>query len=270
MALTSPACLGITLLTAASHYAAWHRLPSSSIQKVLVDLKHHTLSSVNRHIRSIPPGEALPDEVLGAVAKMASYEAMFGNGELYHAHMRGLVRMVRQRGGLGMLTGLRGLMRRMMLWIDVNSAFILGGTPYFEAREPLAGCTGTTGLGGIGDLAGMIEVRNTATEGRMGDAIGLSEVGGSAGQGGLGDASAPTSGIDIITTDVSVLEAEGVKRAVVEGGPIGFTPNPGGFLSCFTEQEVTDEGIRKEKGGWDGSHETPVREGWKDVRFEEV
>ena len=78
------------------------------------------------------------DAVIGAVAKMASYEAMFGLPELYHTHMRGLQNMIKMRGGLGTL-GLDGLLQRMVLWIDINSAFLLNSPAYFRPTVPLAG-----------------------------------------------------------------------------------------------------------------------------------
>lgn len=147
MVITSPCTWYIILLTAASHYAASHHLLTDpNIQRILLDLKYLTLTSVNKEISSQPPNQPMPDQVIGTVTKMASYEAMFGTATLYHTHMRGLQHMIGQRGGLRTL-GLNGLMMRMIQWIDINSAFILGGKAYFKYREPLAGHVQTEGIG---------------------------------------------------------------------------------------------------------------------------
>ncbi|KAL9629553.1 MAG: hypothetical protein Q9164_006831 [Protoblastenia rupestris] len=139
MVITSPATLNIVLLTAASHYASLHSLlPRKPIRQILLHLKQQTLTSINSLIRSTPPNEELSDAIIGAVAKMASYEAMFGCASLFHTHMRGLVNMIHARGGLGRL-GLEGLLMRMVLWIDINSAFLLNSKAYFLPARPLAG-----------------------------------------------------------------------------------------------------------------------------------
>ena len=142
LVMTSPATMYVTLLTAASHYCALNSLlQTPHIQSILLDLKQACLESINREMRAHPASTSMPDTVVGAVAKMASYEAMFGTGASYHTHMRGLTSIITQRGGLGSL-GLGGLLMRMVLWIDINSAFILGGKTYFETTAPLAGHVG--------------------------------------------------------------------------------------------------------------------------------
>ncbi|KKA22315.1 hypothetical protein T310_3645 [Rasamsonia emersonii CBS 393.64] len=75
-------------------------------------------------------GEVPDDALIGAVAKMASYEAMFGTLDTYNLHMQGLARMVSLRGGLESL-GLDGLLRRIVIWIDRNAAFLNGSSLYF-------------------------------------------------------------------------------------------------------------------------------------------
>lgn len=72
----------------------------------------------------------LSDQLIGAVAKMASYEAMFGTQETYEIHMAGVKRMVNLRGGVRSL-GLGGLLGRMVLWIDRNASFLHGCPLYF-------------------------------------------------------------------------------------------------------------------------------------------
>ncbi|KAL9125854.1 MAG: hypothetical protein Q9217_004999 [Psora testacea] len=139
MVITSPATLYVVLLTAASHYTGFNSLlPQKHIQSTLLHLKQQTLTSINALIRSTPKDEPMSDSIIGAVAKMASYEAMFGSATLYHTHMRGLQNMIGARGGLEVL-GLDGLLMRMVLWIDINSAFLLNSKAYFLPAFPLAG-----------------------------------------------------------------------------------------------------------------------------------
>ena len=171
--MTSPATMYVTLLTAASHYCAVHgllapQLPTSNsnptptpnsninnIKTILLNLKQATLESIGNEIRqtqssnqthnqtqSSNPHQPIPDTVIGAVTKMASYEAMFGTNDqhAFRTHMRGLAGMIKSRGGLEML-GLDGLLMRMVLWVDINAAFMTGGKTWFQAGRPLAGHT---------------------------------------------------------------------------------------------------------------------------------
>ena len=56
---------------------------------------------------------------------MASFEAAYGSPETYHIHMTAVANMVRSRGGLSQL-GLDGFLARLLLFIDTNSAMIMG------------------------------------------------------------------------------------------------------------------------------------------------
>ena len=134
MVITESALLNIVLLTAASHYASNRLMPDA--KQYLYSLKHEAISATNKLLQNL--GKKVNDQFIGAVAKLASYEAMFGEREQYHTHMRALVRMVEMRGGL-LALGLDGLLMRMVLWIDLNSAFLLGCPVYFRATVPLAG-----------------------------------------------------------------------------------------------------------------------------------
>lgn len=70
------------------------------------------------------PVRATSDQLIAAVAKMAQYEALFGDKAIFNTHMTGLLRMVSLRGGLPAL-GLDGLLERMLLWIDVNASSVM-------------------------------------------------------------------------------------------------------------------------------------------------
>lgn len=138
MVITAEATANVVLLTAASHYAIFHGLSGNpQIKRILLYLKCQTYAAVQKLIANSSP-DRRDDVLIGSVAKLASYEAMFGTSELYHLHIRNLQIMIQERGGLDTL-GLGGLLQRMVLWIDINSAFLLNSTAYFLPRVPLAG-----------------------------------------------------------------------------------------------------------------------------------
>ena len=91
------------------------------------------ITAAEPHRDLIPPPELdTLDQVIAAVGKMASYEAMYGSPDLFHVHMNALLRMIYRRPeGLNAL-GLGGLLTRMVLWIDSNSSFLLGTKLYFD------------------------------------------------------------------------------------------------------------------------------------------
>ena len=124
MAMTEAATFQVIILIAASHYAADH----GDHQLALRQLKYEAICFINGALRD--QRRSLSDQVIGAVAKMASFEAMYGDEESYHTHMMGLHRMVALRGGLAGL-GLDGLLARILIWIDLNAAFLIGSRTYF-------------------------------------------------------------------------------------------------------------------------------------------
>ena len=130
--MTEPSSFLVIVLTAASHYASINNNRTLAVD--LLSLKHETLASINRAMKY--QDRMLSDQLIGAVAKMASYEAMFGNKETYEIHMAGVKHMVSLRGGLTSL-GLGGLLRRMVIWIDRNSSF-LNGSPLFFPDDDLS------------------------------------------------------------------------------------------------------------------------------------
>lgn len=124
--MTESASFLVIVLIAASHYASMNNNQSLAVD--LLRLKHETLASINQGMRN--QKSMLSDQLVGAVAKMASYEAMFGTQEAYKIHMTGVKHMVKLRGGLRSL-GLDGLLGRMVLWIDRNASFLHGCPLYF-------------------------------------------------------------------------------------------------------------------------------------------
>ncbi|KAL8677403.1 MAG: hypothetical protein Q9186_006158 [Xanthomendoza sp. 1 TL-2023] len=135
--IANQATLNVVILTAASHYLSINRLQCTP--EVLYKLKQDAITTINRGLQD--PQLATSDQLIGAVAKMAAYEAGFAGDEVqYHMHMKGLVKMVELRGGLQSL-GLNGLLARMLLWIDLNAAFILQTHLYFSHTDALPGHT---------------------------------------------------------------------------------------------------------------------------------
>ncbi|KAL1965495.1 hypothetical protein VTN77DRAFT_5751 [Rasamsonia byssochlamydoides] len=130
----------VILLLAASHYLSVHN-GSSDLKLDLLRLRYEAVHAINEALGT--EDHVLDDAVVGAVAKMASYEAMFGSRDNYHLHMQGLARMTALRGGLESL-GLDGLLRRIVIWIDRNAAFLIGSSLYFPGAtfvpgQPLPG-----------------------------------------------------------------------------------------------------------------------------------
>ncbi|KAL8870472.1 MAG: hypothetical protein Q9174_003497 [Haloplaca sp. 1 TL-2023] len=137
MVIADQAVLDVVVLTAATHYVMVNR--TTCEPKTLYKLKEDAINSINRNLQK--PDLVVTDQLIGAVAKMAAYEAGFAGDELqYHVHMRGLMKMVELRGGLESL-GLNGLLGRMLLWIDLNAAFLLKTKLYFSHVNALPGHT---------------------------------------------------------------------------------------------------------------------------------
>ncbi|KAH6701954.1 hypothetical protein BKA61DRAFT_661373 [Leptodontidium sp. MPI-SDFR-AT-0119] len=137
LTMTSAPIFHVIILLAASHHSALYsptKEPSSSLSRTtsrdLIHLKSIAIASINRAMQA--DSLSTSDPLIGAVAKMASYEAMYGDVATFEVHMKGLIQMVRLRGGLGSL-GLSGLLAKICVWIDCNAAFVHGmDHTYFE------------------------------------------------------------------------------------------------------------------------------------------
>jgi hypothetical protein len=108
------------LLMAASHFCIMN--PSQAALIDLLALKARALSEINNALAN--PKRAVSDAVIGAVMKMAAYEAVFGDSAVFTAHMKGLQMMLKMRGGLSTL-GMNGLLERMVVWIDLNASHLV-------------------------------------------------------------------------------------------------------------------------------------------------
>ncbi|KAI8718252.1 hypothetical protein NCS52_00603400 [Fusarium sp. LHS14.1] len=116
----------VILLLAASNAVAINYKPYASCD--LVQLHTNAIKAINTAFDSNE--KRVCDALIGAVAKMASFEAMHGDVGSYRIHMEGLCKMIALRGGLDQL-GLDGLLRRIVVWIDINSSFLLQIPRYF-------------------------------------------------------------------------------------------------------------------------------------------
>ncbi|USW48642.1 Putative fungal transcription factor [Septoria linicola] len=130
MCMTSPATMYAVILMAASHYCVMNPHKASLFD--LLALKARALSEINVELRRSDAG--ISDAVVGAVAKMAAYEAIFGDPDTFAAHMKGLQMMLKVKGGLSTL-GLNGLLERMLVWIDLNACHLIGREVHFGNGE---------------------------------------------------------------------------------------------------------------------------------------
>ncbi|EMC91118.1 hypothetical protein BAUCODRAFT_315415 [Baudoinia panamericana UAMH 10762] len=127
--MTDPAPLHAVMLMAASHYSRICEPRALTID--LLQLRGMAIREINRALED--PLRARSDQLIAAVAKMACYEALFGDRAIFNTHMTGLLRLVSLRGGLPAL-GLDGLLERILLWIDANATHIVGTHLYFDKQ----------------------------------------------------------------------------------------------------------------------------------------
>ncbi|RFU25057.1 hypothetical protein B7463_g11288, partial [Scytalidium lignicola] len=117
LVLTEAATFQVIMLIAASHFVSL--LGSFEHGLGLLKLKSNAICLLGDALAAEGP----TDQLIGAVAKMASYEAMFGELDTYEMHMEGLVKMIELRGGLHSL-GLSGMLAKICVWIDRNSSIL--------------------------------------------------------------------------------------------------------------------------------------------------
>jgi hypothetical protein len=127
--LSDPASVHAVMLVAASHFGRVRGSKAHTID--LLQLRGMAISEINSALADESRGTS--DQLIAAVAEMASYEALFGDSSICRTHMVGLTRMVSLRGGLPAL-GLDGLMERLVLWIDSNTSHITKTRLYFDKR----------------------------------------------------------------------------------------------------------------------------------------
>ncbi|RQM07496.1 hypothetical protein DH86_00003007, partial [Scytalidium sp. 3C] len=87
LCMTEEPIFRVIMLLAASHYSCL-RYPLGDGPNLL-RLKSRAIASINRALQS--EDHATSDQLIGAVAKMASYEAMYGEQTAFEWHMNGLM-----------------------------------------------------------------------------------------------------------------------------------------------------------------------------------
>lgn len=130
LCMTHPSTMYAVLLMGASHFCIMNPEKGSLID--LLALKARALKEINSALAD--PKEAVTDAVIMAVAKIAAYESIFGDSEVFAAHMKGLQMMLKMRGGLSTL-GLDGLLERMLVWIDLNACHLTGRDVFLGGEE---------------------------------------------------------------------------------------------------------------------------------------
>lgn len=124
-----PAALLTVLLSSASNYCRMHG--QTGLEPEILRLKGDALRAINQAFDD--EHRRLSDGLLLAAAEMASFEAINGSRDSFSTHMNGLGQMVTLRNGLASL-GLHGLLRRIIIWIDLNSSNLLQTARYFPGE----------------------------------------------------------------------------------------------------------------------------------------
>lgn len=131
LATTEMSTFQVVLLLSAGNYITVKGGIAAEAGFEMEQLRMNALGSINAAMNE--PGKYLTDSVIGAVAKMASFEAMHGDEQSFRLHMDAVKKMVAMRGGLQSL-GLGGLLRRMLIWIDLNGGFLLNMPRYWPGQ----------------------------------------------------------------------------------------------------------------------------------------
>ncbi|KAE8384271.1 hypothetical protein BDV23DRAFT_40371 [Aspergillus alliaceus] len=135
LVMTDRALFLITMLLAASNYASVHN--KSAMKLHLLSFQCDAIQAINTALKYQQPSY-INDALIAAIAKMGSYEAIYGNIDNYNVHMNALTRAIALRGGLSRL-GLDGLLRRIIVWIDRNAAFLHGSPLHFPGATLVPG-----------------------------------------------------------------------------------------------------------------------------------
>lgn len=135
LVMTEPALFLVIMLLASSNHVSVRPQPpydddNGAVKRRLLGLRCEAMRATVQALALQSAKHNVNDAIIGAIAKLASYEAMFGTVENYRVHMQALTQAVRLRGGLDSL-GLNGLLRRIVVWIDRNAAFLHGTDLYF-------------------------------------------------------------------------------------------------------------------------------------------
>lgn len=130
LATTEISTFQVVLLLSAGNYITVKGGIAREAGFEMEQLRLDAIKSINLAIDS---PYAASDSIIGAVAKMASFESMHGDERCFRLHMDAAKRLVTMRGGLHML-GLGGLLRRMIIWIDLNGGHLMNTARWFPGQ----------------------------------------------------------------------------------------------------------------------------------------
>lgn len=80
-----------------------------------VRLRAHALYALHGAVEN--SSHEVGDPVIVAIVIMATYEVIYGQLESYHAHIQGLIQIIRLRGGVADL-GPNDIFQRLVVWFD--------------------------------------------------------------------------------------------------------------------------------------------------------
>ncbi|KAL7903149.1 hypothetical protein HDV63DRAFT_400022 [Trichoderma sp. SZMC 28014] len=132
LATTEVSTFQVILLLAAGNFVSVKGAVPAQQGFNLHQLRGDAMRSINYAMND--EAKATSDSIIGAVAKLASFEAMHGKEDHFRLHMEHTIRLVNMRGGLNNL-GLGGLLRRMLIWIDVNGNFLYKKPRYWPGEN---------------------------------------------------------------------------------------------------------------------------------------
>lgn len=106
-----------------------------SRQSHLLHLKDFLIRSINNALKD--GQRCVSNHLLICICLLASYDAKYESSlhSNYHTHMRGLVQMIKIRGGLKAIGVDTPWVERVLIWTDVNSSKIAGVQPYFSTID---------------------------------------------------------------------------------------------------------------------------------------
>lgn len=136
--MTDIALLHATLLVAATLFGSPPGPRRHTID--LIQLRGMAMGAINDALQD--QFRSVSDQIIGAVATMAQYEAFWGENDpeskAYQLHMQGLVHLVRNKGGLPSL-GLNGLLQKLLLAIDYHASRSTGIEVFFSNTSSALG-----------------------------------------------------------------------------------------------------------------------------------
>lgn len=131
---TDPAIMiGAVLLTVTFRLQMWTKPLEHPDWYHLLHLRGFLLRTIDTAFQD--PVRCICDQMLVAVALASAFEVKYSQNldEGYHTHMKGLVKMVRMRGGLAQIQQSDPFVERFLLWHVANtSALPRGQNIYYE------------------------------------------------------------------------------------------------------------------------------------------